>query len=546
MKLDYNPKTKAFILRVPRKNKELVKAAIDEHGLDFSIPDSTEREAVLFTREQYAAVDGVATSRAMNEVGWFVQQVQASLAQESNRNFAAPDGQELWPFQRAGVEYVLDRINGGGSALIGDQPGLGKTAQAIVTANEIQAERVLVVCPANIRIQWAKQIRAWTTMSGRPIIYPILKSADGVHPRANWTVISYNLLNSPAIFECLMNTHYDLIIMDEAHFLKTPSTKRTQAVFGGQEDGLETRTEAMLALTGTPLPNRPKECYTLARGLCWDSIEWMSEGQFTDRFNPQAVIERGQPDENGRRKKIKIEKMGRLPELQARLRSSFMVRRRKRDVLTQLPDVRHDIIHIDPDSTAIRKALEAESMLEIDPNDLSGINAEAMGHISVVRREMGMAKVKECADYIAQVIDGGEQKVVVFGWHIHVLNALEDRLGKYGLVRVDGRTSPARRQIAVDRFQKDDSITVFLGNLQSIGVGVDGLQNVCSRAIFVECSWTPSDNEQGISRLERIGQSTGILAEFLVVPGSFDERVLGTSLEKLQNIHKSMDKQGVY
>ncbi len=537
MILDFSKNSGAYILHVNRSEADIVQL-MREHGLDMSEPDSTHDTAVLFTRQKYAAMafamNGDATPEALVRLAPDLAQIHKSWQRTSDAHIQTPDDKELWPFQKAGVSYCLERLQDGGRALIGDQPGLGKTPQGVCIANELEAQRVLVVCPANIRLQWAKEIRRWTTLRKRPIIYPILKSSDGVHPRAHYTIVSYNLTNSKPILECLMQSKYDLIILDEAHYLKTSTTARTRNTLS--ENGLSSRSDAVVALTGTPLPNRPRECYTLARGLCFDAIDWMSEEKFQDRYNPRARM-RGRGGGEYTR-----EEVGRLPELQARLRSNFMVRRMKRDVLDQLPEVRYDIVHVE-ETGAVQKALEAESMLEIDPEDLSGIDREMLGHVSVVRREMGIAKAPQVADYVSTQIDGGEEKIVLFGWHIHVLDILQQKLGKYGVVRVDGRTSPARKQLAVELFQQPDGPRIFLGNLQSVGVGVDGLQNVCSRAIFAECSWTPSDNEQGVGRLERIGQNTGILAEFLVAPSSFDERVLGSSLRKMRNIHSALDKE---
>lgn len=536
MKLDYFPATESFALAVPRDH-DRVRVIMEEHGLDFYEAGSTVSQAILCTKDHYAAsaYADYATPAAKAQLSNILPAIEASWATSSKRKCATPADLELWPFQKAGVDYALQRPH----ALIGDQPGLGKTPMAIVTANEMRAKRILVVCPANIRLQWAKQIRTWSTME-KPIVYPILKSSDGVHPNAEWTVVSYDLLRSLPISTALSERGFDFIILDEAHYLKTTSARRTQAVFG--QSGLANRCDSILALTGTPLPNRPKECYTLSRALCWSAIDFMSEDSFKERYNPMRVV----PVRNkrtglasGRRTE---EAVGRLPELQARLRSNFMVRRLKRDVYDQLPKTRHEIVYTDEDG-AVRKALEAERMLDIDPSDLHGSSAEVLGHISTVRKMMGVAKAPHVASYVDMLLAGGEDKLVVFGWHIEVLNILQERLQNWGLVRVDGSTNTVRRQLSVDQFITDPSTRVFLGNLQSIGVGVDGLQKVCSHGIFAECSWTPADNDQGIGRLERIGQSLGILIEFLVAKGSFDERVLQKALSKLRNIHTALDER---
>lgn len=536
MELDYFDKTKKFTLKVPRDSGVDIKKLLTEHGLNYSTTASTVETACMFTENPYAAMtySDSATSRAVQQFAHLLPELEASRVLGMDRKVAVPDGLDLYPFQKAGVDYVLRRPN----ALIGDSPGLGKTPMAIVTANEMRAKNVLVVCPANIRLQWAKQIRAWSTMPGRYITYPILKTSDGVHPNAQWTIVSYDLLRSPPIYAALSERLFDLIIVDEAHYLKTPTSRRTAAMFGSEDiEGLHTRAGAILCLTGTPLPNRPRECFTIAKALCWDSIDYMNWNSFCERFNP---IRTGTTREG---KRYSDEKAGRLYELQNRLRSNFMVRRLKRDVLDQLPDIQYDIVHVE-ETGDIKKALEAEKVLDIDPDTFKAHDIQTLGHISTVRMMMGLAKAPLAADYANMIMEGGEEKLVIFAWHIGVLDILQERLKKWGVVRVDGSTSTSRRQWAVDQFQADPDTRIFIGNLQSIGVGVDGLQNVCNRGLFAEVDWVPGNNfEQGVGRLERIGQKAGIFIEFLVAPGSLDEKILGAALRKLKDIHNSLDER---
>lgn len=537
--LDYVETTKNFILKMPRSDQSRINETMQIHGLDFSIPATTRETAVLFTPQPYAAVPFIehATLSAAMELGVIAERVERSWKQDRiGRHLAMPEGMELWPFQEAGVDYALSVPH----ALIGDQPGLGKTVQALVVANEIQAQRVLVICPANIRGQWCDMIRKWSTMQGRFSIYPIYSAKAGVHPRAQWTVISYDLARNPNIYAALLNGRYDLLILDEAHFLKTSGAGRTRAIFGGGQHnlaGLSSVCGKVIALTGTPLPNRPSECYTLARGLAWDSIDRMSEDAFKGRFNQQDLI-------TMRNGVFMREKVGRLPELQSRLRGSFMVRRLKKDVLSQLPPVLHSIQHIQPDKS-ISQALKAESLLHIDPEELSGADAEILGHVSVVRREMGLAMAPHVAEYAAQLIEGGVDKLFLVGWHIAVLDILEERLKRYGIVRIDGSVPEHKRRQRVREFQEDESIRICLGNIQAIGTGTDGLQNVCDYVVGAEASWTSGDNIQVVDRLHRMGQNSSVRAEWMAVEGSFAERILASMIRKLKVVDAALDKEHV-
>lgn len=544
MQLDFVPSTSAFVLRVPRgpghpKPHELQ----TEHGLDFSTTASTPETAVLFTREPYAAVAfwKYATPRAQEKLIHLQTEIDASWAKESQGHIKVPEDETLAPFQVAGVEYALRRA----ATLFGDVPGLGKSPEAIAVCNEIGARRVLVLCPANIRLQWVKVIRRWSTMAYPYTVYPILHGRRGVNPNANWTVVSYDLCSSPGIWKALAKLTYDVLIIDEAHYCKTVDAKRTRAVFGGGlnplAEPLFSRAGMILGLTGTPLPNRPREAYTLARGLCFDAIDFMSEDSFRYRFNPSRKV----TTEDDR--VFVDERAGRHAELQARLRANFMVRREKYGPngvgyqlgMTNKPQ--YEVITVE-ETTGIKRALAAEKMLDLDPEQLEGVDAECLGQVATVRRLMGEAMAPLAAEYIKMQFDGGEDKIVVFAHHIKVLDYLCKELAKYGVVRIDGSLSQHQKQKRVDIFRTNPRIGACVGNMQSMGTGTDGLQEVCQRAIFAEPDWVSGTNQQCVDRLDRGGQQRQVQADFLVAPGSFLERVLGSALRKHQTTHKALDR----
>lgn len=547
MKLDYWPETGAFTLKVPRATGTQITDLMKEHGLDFSQSKSTAQEAWLFTHEPYAAVSfaDYGTDRARKILGPSIEQLAASQVPTSDASIRIPSDKELWPFQKASVSYALRRNH----SLIADQPGLGKTPIAIAFANEIRAKRVLCIVPANIRLQWERRIREWTTMPWPYTVYPILGSRHGVHPTANWTVVSYDLARSPEIGASLARGLYDLLILDEAHYLKTNHTRRTQAVFGGglhhSFEPLASRCGAILALTGTPLPNRPREAYTLARNLCWDSIDFASEEDFRERFNPSITREgeRYNPETMAMEYYTYVdERAGRHMELQNRLRVNFMTRHLKHDVLPQLKLPVFDIIQV-METGVIRQLLEKERLLDIDPETLQGANKQIDGQWAIIRHEFGNAMAPQIAEHVKMLFDGGEEKLVLAGWHHSVLDTWQEKLQQFGVVRIDGNTNAKQKDMRVQQFRTDPRIRLCMGNMQSMGVGTDGLQDVCSHVLIGEPSPVPGDNEQMVDRLNRIGQEGKVQADFFVVPNSIIERILASSLNKLQGIHAALDKR---
>lgn len=537
MILDWVPGTRSFTLTVQRW-EHCPETLRDEHGLDLSLSASNAQQAVLFTKEPYAAVPFFehATPAAAAQLQGIQTQIEASWATTSQGHIDCPADQELSPFQIAGVEYALKRTH----TLIGDQPGLGKTMQAICFCNEIRAKKVLVICPANIRLQWWKKIQAWTTMKGRYTVHAILNGRHGVNPHAAWVIVSYDLARTAPIWKALADERFDCLILDEGHYLKTIDALRTRTVFGGGENpiaaALAGRAGAILDLTGTPLPNRPREAYTAARGLCWDSIDFMSEDRFTKRFNPSLTrfTDEGKPWTD--------ERTGRHGELQSRLRTNFMVRRLKRDVLPQLKLPVLDIIHVD-ETAAVSAALRAESLLHLDADILQqGIDAKIMGEVSTVRRMMGVAIAPLAADYTHMILEGGEEKVVLFYWHKQVREILEHKLERYRPLVIDGSTPPTRRPMIVDAFKRPGA-RVLLAQVQAVGTGTDGLQEACQRGVAAEASWVPGENEQMVNRLDRMGQLYTVQFDFLVARGSISEKILGTSLHKAQVTHKALDRR---
>jgi SWI/SNF-related matrix-associated actin-dependent regulator 1 of chromatin subfamily A len=552
MKLQYIDKTQQFVMHVPRGSSPSAQELISDYGMNMSEPRSSPSMACMYTDNAYTAAPFAhyGDEHAKQKLSWITDAVTESWKSVSDINVATPHGRELWGFQKASVEYLLKR----GGGLVADQPGLGKTPIAISYANEIKAKRVLVVCPASIRLQWCARIREWSVMRWPYVVYPILSGARGVHPTAAWTVVSYELARNEAIGRALAKGTYDLIILDEAHMLKTSDSIRTRAIFGDLEtgtfrkkhsheklfDALASRAGSVVALTGTPLLNRPREAYTLGRALCWDSYDWMSEDSFRARFNPRETKTGTRKD--GTHYVYVDERSGRHQELQYRMRANFMVRHLKREVMPQLRLPLYDLIRVEK-TGPVKQALEAESLLGIDPENLDTGNIKILGHVAAVRRLMGIAIAPQIVDWVHMLIDGGEEKLVIFAWHIEVLNIFERAFIKHGCLRIDGSTNTSERQKRVDKFRTDPKYQILIGNMQSMGVGTDGLQEVSAHALIAEPDWVPGNNQQAVDRLDRGGQRRTVQADIFVAPDSIIEKVLASALNKAHTVHQALDKQ---
>lgn len=527
-KLTYNEKNNKFVYFAHSPKKA------DEIGLIRSRsargPGGTQ---VWFTDEPFAALAlwDVADDTARNKLSRLKSEFDKSYSTESPGDFPCPEGKQYMPYQRAGIQFGVDR----GNCLIGDEPGLGKTVEAVGIANTLDARRILVVCPASIRLNWIREINSWSTL-GNVRSRAILSGRDRLEEGFNYTVVSYELAKSERFHEYFCNDYFDLLILDEAHYLKTNTSQRTRSVFGGgrgrfQNFRLADAAERIIALTGTPLPNRPRECYTLARGLDWESINWLSYEKFCNRYNPSASFWSGR----------RWEAVGRLPELRARLRCNFMIRRHKSDVLLDLPDKRYEMSYIEPNGE-IREILKREKLIDFDPDHIFNPKIEMNGEaIATLRREMGVAKIPRVVEHVKYILDILEiPKIVLFAHHRDVLNTLMNELSRYHPVLRMGGMGTSRQQAAIDMFVGNPDCRIFMGQLDTME-GADGLQHMTQYVIFAEPAWTPGRNEQCVDRLHRFGQHGNVIAQFLIAEGSMDEKVLHAVLGKAQVIHRTLD-----
>lgn len=549
MILDYVPSTQNFTMVLEDGDKLTSKELMREYGMNLGMHD------IFYCDSPYTAAPfhQFAGHRAADKLREIVREYHASKADVSNAHIKVPDDQELRPFQKADVEYLLAR----GGGLDGDEPGLGKTPTAIAFANEIGAKRVLVICPAAVRGQWAERIKEWTTMKWPYYIYPVTSSSRGVDPGAEWTIVSYDLARMEGIGSSLAANRYDLLILDEAHALKTPESARTRSIFGDYSTGLyrtkaqkfipsrtlfdplATKVPVTLTLTGSPLLNRPREAYTLCRAQCWQAIDFMSEEKFKRRFNPMMRVEG--KNKEGENIVYTREDVGRFAELQFRLRANFMTRHLKRDVLPQLKLPIYDLVRV-LETGPVKDALHAESLLGIDPDQFDPHAIKIDGHFAVVRHQMGLAIAPQVADYVDMLIDGGETKIVVFAWHKSVLDLFEQRFQKHGVLRIDGNvpTGPQRDGIKYQFIRGQEQ--VLIGNMIAMGVGMDGLQHVANHAIIAEPDPVPLNNVQAIDRLDRFGQLRTVVADIFVAPGSILEKILAMALTKAHNIDRTLDR----
>ena len=432
MSLDYQPKSGLFTLHVPRGEANLQKLMRD-HGFDHSLSASTEQEAVLFTAEPYAAAafSHISTGAARRELEVILREVEASWALQPKSyswpDYLKPDNLDPYPLQLANLEYALRRKH----TLVGDDMGVGKTPTAIMYANLLAHReqhdprnfRGLAIVPASIRLQWRDRIRTWSTIPDVEVS-ALTSSQRGIPPTTkessiHWTVMSYDTASNPSIYKAIIANHYDLLVLDEAHYLKTGTTTRTRShsrCCGPRLCDYGASSAYCCAYwNANPQPSARGLLLSLNR-FCHEAIDFMSERAFNERFNPRAPRRTDSGKVVGTR-----EAQGRYYELQARMRANYMTRHLYRDAFPQLRPPLFDLVYAD-DTVPVRQALEAEQLLDIDPETFTGADGKIDGAVSTARKLMGIALAPQVATYVKMLHDGGADKIVLFGWHIEAMD----------------------------------------------------------------------------------------------------------------------------
>lgn len=419
--------------------------------------------------------------------------------------------------------------------------------------NAIDSKRTLIISPASLRLNWEREIWQWSTLENVST-YPVLKSSDGISSQADFNIISYDLLRNKSIMQAVLDLRWDHVILDEAHKLKdTKGNKTTKAICA--PDMLPSVVGRITLATGTLLPNQPSECYNAIRLCNWDAIDRASLEDFMDFYYDygSGMVRSPVWDEALQANVSKLhfsDKVRNVPrnemDLQWRLRKHLMVRRLKEEVLSELPPITWHPFPM-AITAGIRRALShpgwvaAQKLYNLDATSFDG-GIPIDGEISTARRELGEAKAEAIADYAIDLLESGVRKLVIGAWHHSVLDILRNALQEYGLVYMDGKTSSAKKQQAVDSFQLKDEIRIMLGQTEVLGQGwtLTAAQDVLN----AEPDWVPGKNEQLGDRICRLGQGAGnLMMHIPVVPGTLDERLLSVAIEKAEHIYNSLDRR---
>jgi SWI/SNF-related matrix-associated actin-dependent regulator 1 of chromatin subfamily A len=421
-------------------------------------------------------------------------------------------GGELHPFQRAGVRYALARRR----TFIADEQGLGKTVQALAALEADDAFPAVVVCPASMKLTWEREAGIWLPGRSVAVLEGRTESAwSEAAEQAEIVVLNYDILE--AHLQRLLDRYPRALVLDESHYVKNPRAGRTKAALelaaGMPDDALR------LALTGTPILNRPEELIAQLRVL----------GRLRD-FGSGARLSR------------RFRSAGSDDRLHWNLRAVCYVRRTKQQVLPQLPSKRQDTVPVLLSNENEYRLAEQDvvAWLQTLPLDLgtldakiaAALRAEQLVRLNNLRQLAAAGKLPTALAWIADFLESGEP-LVVFAEHIATQKAVLARFPD--AVHILGADSSMARQKAVDAFQDEDGPQLIVCSMRAASQGITLTR--ASNVAFLELDWTPARHDQAEDRLHRIGQESAVTAWYLLAPDTIDE----TMAELLQRKRSLID-----
>lgn len=402
------------------------------------------------------------------------------------------------------------------------------TVQVIGIANDSKAKTVLIICPASLRVNWFKELKRWLVDTSLRIdVMSTTKKKFTFEGQTyttttewpkdpNVVIINYDIASR--FTRELRSVDWDLAGFDEAHMLKNNKTKRTKAIFGfkdrktGEELG-PINAKIRVCATGTPIPNRPIEIYPILHFL--DPTNWKNVHKFALRYCAASHNGYGW-DYSG---------ASNLDELQDKLRSTMMIRRLKKDVLTELPPKTRQLIAV-PEELQTKEAKEqnkrqehykkiidkarADMLLALASEDdnaymnavkrLKQASQAAFEEMARLRKATAVSKIP----FVIEHVQNASDKVIIMCHHHEVVDGLAEALGKDQCVTLTGRDGITKRDEAVTKFQTDESIRYFIGSIQAAGVGLTLTRS--SHVVFAELDWVPGNVTQAEDRCILEGQ----------------------------------------
>lgn len=427
---------------------------------------------------------------------------------KSDSDIQIPTLINLYPYQKTAVEFIN---RAGGRAMDADSMGLGKSATAIGYAM-YKKRKTLIVCPKSVKLNWKREIDRF---AGKAVC---IWESTGKQGRINaqFHIINYDIVDK---FAAQLNKlGFELLVCDEATYLKNRNTKRAKAVLGNAKEkkvypGLST--PDVIFLTGTPILNRPVEAFTLLNFL--DPKRFTSLYHFTQSYGGW----KGEEPRN-------------LDELHNRTKD-LVIRRLKSEVMTELPEKQRNdlIIEMTPSDRH-----QYETMLSRVFSQWNAGGKPSVSQMPAIQQFLAEKKMPRLIEVVDEILEA-DRSVLIFSCFIEPLRRLKEHYGKEAGM-IDGSLSTAARQVVIDDLAAKRS-RIGLFGLKSGGMGIDGLQNHIDTVIFLDQDWVPANHEQAEDRAHRNGQKNKVQVFYMICEDTVDAYMREVLTEKQKIIDTVVD-----
>ena len=401
---------------------------------------------------------------------------------------------KAFPYQVEGIRMLCS-----GYRLLADEQGLGKTLQVLQFIKYEGFRKILICCPATLKLNWRREILLWTDTPANKITL-----VEGINPykvNNKYTIINYDLL--PYWEEELKKGHYDILIADECHYVQSPTAKRTQSFSSIVEN-----TDDAVFISGTPFTSQPAQMFTALHNIA--PRVFRSLDDFGERFCFVSKYMGNVQYKGARNTKL----------LHDILSDGICIRRLKKDVLEELPDKMRVTVPIGLSADEVKKSSVYKPIYALEQKIKS--SKDALGTLEYQRQIAYLRKRDAVNDWISDFLESGK-KLVVFGVHTATLDAVEAAFPDIS-VRIDGSTPNKLRDKNVQKFQNDPDCRLFIGNVQAAGTGIT--LTAASDAVFIECGWVASQLLQAEDRIHRIGAKNACTIYYMAVPDTIDEKII--------------------
>ncbi len=418
---------------------------------------------------------------------------------------------------------AIEKLVGSKRFILADDMGLGKTTSTIIAALETKAKKILIVCPASLKINWEREIANYSDRS------VFIAEGKKFSTESDFVIINYDILKNfhdtkDKENSLLLKSNFDLVILDEAHMISNVQAQRTKII-----NSFVKNIKRVWLLTGTPMTSRPMNYYNLLSII---------ESPVAQNWMAYAIRYcQGYQFKAGNRKVWNVSGASNLEELRDRT-SKQILRRLKEDVL-DLPDKIITPVYLRLQSKEYENLMgEYYDWYDKNPEEASSLTVQ-FSKLMKVRKVIANEKVKQTIEFAENIIDQGK-KVIIFTNFTDTLQSIYHHFGKQA-VYLDGSCSNSVRQQAVDQFQNDEKIKIFVGNLKAAGVGLT--LTAAEVVIMNDLSFVPAEHAQAEDRAYRYGQKSNVLVYYPLFDNTIEGVIYDILNKKKQIIRTVMGDQ---